>query len=179
VSLRGSKPLRQQTRRRSRRPLWHLQQPEPSKPPGGHRPGPGRLGAAAYGGARRGGAALPGVRAGHPVSAPCRGERRMDGQARRSARRDEREKRRCLAGGEICPAGLPAGGGDEQDSARARAVLAVSRYALGVPGDRLQGAQAMRGVPVPEATPWDQSEVGGDCATRCLRKWSVRPHRAP
>jgi transposase len=43
-------------------------------------------------------------------------------------------------------------------------VLAVSRYDLGVPGYRLQGYQAMLGVPVPDATQWDQSEVVGDCA---------------
>jgi hypothetical protein len=43
-------------------------------------------------------------------------------------------------------------------------VLAVSRYLLGVPSYRLQGYQAMLGVPVPDATQWDQIEVGGDCA---------------
>jgi transposase len=58
--------------------------------------------------------------------------------------------------------------GEEQDSAQARAVLAVSRYDLGVPGYRWQGSQAMLGVPVPDATPWDQSEVGGDGASKVL-----------
>jgi hypothetical protein len=43
-------------------------------------------------------------------------------------------------------------------------VLAVSRDSLGVPGYRLQGYQAMLGVPVPDATQWDQIEVVGDCA---------------
>jgi hypothetical protein len=43
-------------------------------------------------------------------------------------------------------------------------VLAVSRYYLGVPGYRLQGYQAMLGVPVPDATQWDQIEQVGDCA---------------
>ena len=54
--------------------------------------------------------------------------------------------------------------GEEKYSAQARAVLAVSRYYLGVPGYRLQGYQAMLGVPVPDATQWDQIEVVGDCA---------------
>jgi hypothetical protein len=43
-------------------------------------------------------------------------------------------------------------------------VLAVSRYYLGIPSYRLQGYQAMLGVPVPDATQWDQIEVVGDCA---------------
>jgi hypothetical protein len=64
----------------------------------------------------------------------------------------------------IFTAELPAGVGAEKYSTRARAVLAVSRYYLGVPGYRLQGYQAMLGVPVPDATQWDQSEQGGDCA---------------
>ena len=37
-------------------------------------------------------------------------------------------------------------------------------YYLGVPSYRLQGYQAMLGVPVPDATQWDQIEVVGDCA---------------
>jgi hypothetical protein len=56
--------------------------------------------------------------------------------------------------------------GDEQDSAQARAVLAVSRYSLGVPRYRLHGDQARRGVPVPDATPWDQSAVVGEWASK-------------
>jgi hypothetical protein len=43
-------------------------------------------------------------------------------------------------------------------------VLAVSRYYLGLPGYRVQGYQAMLGVPVPDATQWDQIEAVGDCA---------------
>jgi len=81
-----------------------------------------------------------------------------------SAMRYALEKLRCSACGAIFTAGLPVGVGEEKYSARARAVLAVSRYYLGVPGYRLQGYQAMLGVPVPDATQWDQIEVVGDCA---------------
>jgi hypothetical protein len=56
--------------------------------------------------------------------------------------------------------------GEEKYSARARAVLAVSRYYLGLPGYRVQGYQAMVGVPVPDATQWDQIEQVGDCADK-------------
>lgn len=76
----------------------------------------------------------------------------------------EVEKLRCSACGEMFTAGLPADAGEEKYSPRARAVLAVSRYSLGLPSYRVQGYQAMLGVPVPEATQWDQSEKVGDCA---------------
>jgi hypothetical protein len=82
-------------------------------------------------------------------------EIRIDGNALLSALRYELAKLRCSACGEIFTAGLPAGVGEEKDSAQARAGLAVSRYDLGVPGYRLQGYQAMLGVPVPDATQWD------------------------
>ena len=74
------------------------------------------------------------------------------------------EKLRCSACGEIFTAGLPAGAGEAKYSAQARAVLVVSRYYLGIPGYRLQEYQAMLGVPVPDATQWDQIEAVGDCA---------------
>ena len=128
------------------------QTPERAKAKGGHRPGTGRLGAAAYAGATRvecrheelvGGSALPGVRSGHLYALPAGVEIRIDGNALLSAMRYELEKLRCSACGEIFTAGLPAGVGDEKYSAQARAVLAVSRYYLGVPGYRLQGYQAM------------------------------------
>jgi transposase len=74
------------------------------------------------------------------------------------------QKLRCSACGQIFTARLPDGVGEEKYSARSRAVLAVSRYYLGVPGYRLQGYQAMLGVPVADATQWDQIETVGDCA---------------
>ena len=67
-------------------------------------------------------------------------------------------------------AGLPDGVGEEKYSTQARAVLAVSRYYLGVPGYRLQGYQAMLGVPVADATQWDQIEVVGDCAYKVFEQ---------
>jgi transposase len=95
---------------------------------------------------------------------PAGVEVRIDGNALLSAMRYELEKLRCSACGEVFTAGLPEGVGDEKYSARARAVLAVSRYYLGVPSYRLQGYQAMLGIPVPDSTQWDQIEIVGDCA---------------
>lgn len=48
------------------------------------------------------------------------------------------------------------------NTARARAVCAVSRSDLGRPLDRLHGSPALLGVPGPAATQWDQIETGGD-----------------
>ena len=107
---------------------------------------------------------------GNLYALPAGVEIRIDGNALLSAMHYELEKLRCSACGEIFTAGLPAGVGEEKYSAQARAVLAVSRYYLGVPGYRLQGYQAMLGVPVPDATQWDQIEVVGDCAYKVFEQ---------
>src|SRR5215468_8970180 len=147
--------------------------PERAQPRGGHRPGTGCLGAAAYVGATRVecrheelavGQRCPVCGQGTLYALPAGVEVRIDGHALLSAMHYALEKLRCSACGAIFTAGLPAGVGAEKYSAQARAVLAVSRYYLGVPGYRLQGYQAMLGVPMPDATQWDQIEVVGDCA---------------
>jgi transposase len=144
-----------------------------AQPAGGHRLGTGCLGAAAYAGATRVecrheelavGQRCPVCGQGTLYKLPAGVEIRIDGHALLSAIHYELEKLRCSACGVIFTAGLPDGVGEEKYSAQARAVLAVSRYYLGVPGYRLQGYQAMLGVPVPDATQWDQIEVVGDCA---------------
>jgi hypothetical protein len=91
-------------------------------------------------------------------------EMRLDGNALLSAVRYELEKLRCSACGQIFTASVPAAAGAEKYSARARAVLALARYYLGVPWYRLESFQALVGVPVPDATQWDQAELVGDCA---------------
>jgi hypothetical protein len=157
----------------TQRPPVESPKPEPSKPQGGHRPGTGRLGAAAYAGATHvechheelaAGQRCPVCGQGNLYALPAGVEIRIDGNALLSAVRYELEKLRCSACGEIFTAGLPAGVGEEKYSTQARAVLAVSRYDLGVPGYRLEGYQAMLGIPVPDATQWDEIEVVGDCA---------------
>jgi transposase len=91
-------------------------------------------------------------------------EIRLDGNALLSAMHSAVEKLRCSACGAIFTAGVPEGVEEEKYSAQARAVLAVSRYYLGLPGYRLPAYQARLGVPVPDATQWDQIEAVGDCA---------------
>ena len=140
---------------------------------GGHRPGYGRLGAKVYEGAERVecrhealavGERGPVCGQGRLYALPPGVEIRIDGHALLSAIRYEVEKLRCSACGQVFTAPLPRGAGEEKYSARARAVLAVCRYYLGLPLYRLQGYQAMQGVPVPDATQWDQIEKVGDCS---------------
>src|SRR6266853_4218925 len=142
------------------------------KPQGGHRAGTGRLGADAYGGAERTecrhedlavGQRCPVCGQGTFYELPPGVEIRIDGHALLSALRYELQKLRCSACGQMFTAPLPHEAGDEKYSARARAVLVVGRYYLGLPFYRLQGYQAMLGVPVPDATQWDQIEKVGDC----------------
>jgi transposase len=152
---------------------------ETRKPQGGHRPGTGRLGAEAYVGAERVecrhedlavGQRCPVCGQGTLYALPAGVEVRIDGQALLSAIRYELEKLRCSACGQIFTAELPVRGGAEKYSARARAILVVSRYYLGLPGYRVQAYQAMLGVPVPDATQWDQIEHVGNCAYRVFRQ---------
>lgn len=59
--------------------------------------------------------------------------RRLEGNAWLSAIRYELEKLRCAACGQVFTAKRPAGVSEEKSSPRARAVLAVSRYYVGLP----------------------------------------------
>src|SRR4029453_11734094 len=85
-------------------------------------------------------------------------EMRLDGHALLSAVRYTLEKFRCSACGQVFTAALADEAGQEKYSARARAVLVLGRYYLGVPLYRLEGYQAMVGVPVSDATQWDHIE---------------------
>jgi transposase len=140
---------------------------------GGHRPGHGRRGADAYASAERVechhealrvGERCPVCGQGRLYALPPGVEIRIDGNALLSAIRYELEKLRCSACGEVFTAKVPEAAGAEKYSPRARAVLAVSRYYLGLPLYRVESYQAMLGVPVPDATQWDQIEKVGDCA---------------
>lgn len=87
---------------------------------------------------------------------------RIDGNALLTATRYERARLRCSACTEVFTAPLPAAAGEEKYTHRARVCLALSRYFLGVPFHRLQQLQAMIGVPVADATQWDQVERVAD-----------------
>jgi transposase len=153
-------------------PPGDVQNQEQAKPKGGHRPGTGRLGADAYRGAERVecrheelavGQRCPVCGQGTLYELPPGVEIRLDGHGLLSAIRYELQKLRCSACGQIFTAPLPREAGAEKYSARARAVLVVGRYYPGLPFYRIEGYQAMLGVPMPDATQWDQIEKVGDC----------------
>lgn len=138
-----------------------------------HRPGHGRQGAAVYRAAQTVecrheelavGERCPTCGRGRLYRLPPGVEMRLDGNALLSAVRYELEKLRCSACGQIFTASVPAAAGPEKYSARARVVLALARYYLGLPWSRLEGFQALVGVPVPDATQWDQTELVGASA---------------
>jgi hypothetical protein len=140
---------------------------------GGHRAGTGRLGAEVYAGAERVecrheelavGQRCPVCGQGRLYQLPPGVVIRIDGNALLRAIRYELEKLRCSACGMVFTAPLPAAAGEEQYSPRARAVLAVSRYFLGLPFYRIEAYQALVGMPLPDATQWDQIEQVANCA---------------
>ena len=78
--------------------------------------------------------------------------------------RYELERLRCSACGEVFTAQLPTQASASKYNSRARAAIVMNRYFLGVPFYRLEAYQALVGVPVPDATQWDQVEDVADCA---------------
>src|SRR5215813_1088572 len=140
--------------------------PAKQKPPPGH----GRHGAEVYRAAQTVACRHEELAAGERCPACGRGtlyrlppgvEMRLDGNALLSAVRYELEKLRCSACGQIFTASVNAAAGTEKYTARARAVVALARYYLGLPWYRLEGLQALVGVPVPDATQWAQGEIVG------------------
>jgi transposase len=104
-------------------------------------------------------------------------ELRLDGHARLSAVRYELEKFRCSACGQLFTASVPVEAGTEKYTPRARAVLALGRYYLGVPWYRREGCQALVGVPVADATQGAQAELVGDCSQpifKCLETMAAQ-----
>src|SRR5512144_609038 len=131
------------------------------------RHGHGRLGAAVYPGAKRvvcrhdtlaTGQRCPACGRGTLYPLPAGVEIRIDGNALLSAVRDELEKLRCSACGEVFTAAAPATAEPEKYSLRARTVIALGRYYLGLPFYRIEQYQALVGVPVADATLWDLAE---------------------
>jgi transposase len=149
--------------------------PEKKSPPPGH----GRHGADVYRAAQTVACRHEELAIGERCPACGRGtlyrlppgvEMRLDGNALVSAMRYELEKLRCSACGQVFTASVPVTAGREKYTARARAVLALARYYLGLPWHRLEGFQALVGVPVADATQWDQGEIVGDCSYPIFRQ---------
>ena len=145
----------------------------PPLAPSERRRGHGRRGADGYPGAERvvcrhetlaAGQRCPACGRGTLYPLPAGVEIRIDGHALLSAIRYELEKLRCSACGAVFTAPLPAAAGTDKYSARARAVIALGRYYLGLSFYRIEQYQALVGVPVADATQWELAERVADCA---------------
>jgi transposase len=154
-------------------PTSSAAKPSGEEPSAERRSGHGRWSAEAYPGAEQvvcrhealaAGQRCPACGRGTLYPLPAGVEIRVDGNALLTAVRYELERLRCSACGQVFTAPLPVAAGEKKYTARARAVLALSRYSLGVPFYRLAGFQALVGVPIADATQWDQAERVADCA---------------
>jgi hypothetical protein len=158
--------------------------PDPARAPApaavARRRGHGRQGAAVYTGAERvvcrhdtlaAGQRCPACGRGTLYPLPAGVEIRIDGNALLSAIRDELEKLRCSACGEVFTAAMRAEAGADNYSPRARAVIALGRYYLGLPFYRIEPYQALVGVPVADATLWDLAEPVADSAWPVFESW--------
>ena len=140
---------------------------EPGKPAAATPPakGHGRNGAEAYSGAERvavqhatlhPGDACPGAHCkGRVYQREARRLVRIRGVVPIQATVFEQEEYRCNLCGELFPAALPAGVGEEKYDATVPSMVAVLRYGSGFPLNRIAGLQASYGVPLPAATQWD------------------------
>src|SRR5512144_1214750 len=155
--------------------------PAPDRPV--RRQGHGRHGAGVYTGAERvvcrhetlaAGQTCPACGRGTLYPLPAGVEIRIDGNALLSAVRYELEKWRCSACGEVFTAAAPATAEPDKYSPRARAVIALGRYYLGLPFYRMEQYQALVGVPIADATLWDLAEQVADSAWPvCEALWAL------
>ena len=152
------------------------------------RRGHGRQGADAYTGAKRVVCNHEALEAGQKCPACGRGslyrlpdgvEIRIDSAGLLNALRYEVEKLRCSGCGQIFTADLPPSAGVEKYTPHARAVIVLSRYHLGLPFHRLEQLQALVGVPVADATLWDQAEQVASCVYPVFEQLQKQAAQSP
>ena len=128
-------------------------------------PGHGRNGAAAYTGATRIEVPHPSLQPGDPCPKCEEGTVydtkrprvlvRLKGRAPVEATIFSLQKLRCNLCGELFIAERPAGVGEEKYDATAGSMIALSRYGMGMPMNRLETLQESLGVPLPDSTQWE------------------------
>jgi len=127
--------------------------------------GHGRNGTVAYRNARKvpvpHGTLQPGDRCPHCPKGKVYGKKephglvRIIGQAPLQATVYELQRLRCNLCGETFTAEPPEGVGSEKYDATAIAMVALLKYATGVPFYRIEGLQRSLGIPLPATTQWD------------------------
>ena len=128
--------------------------------------GHGRYGADAYTGAEKSYVAHETLEPGGPCPDPgCNGKVydlmhpsvlvRVVGRSFLGAKVIERQQFRCNLCGKVFTAPMPEGVGPEKYDETAASMIAILRYATGMPFNRLEGLQANFGIPLPASTQWD------------------------
>ncbi|WP_051311029.1 IS66 family transposase [Zooshikella ganghwensis] len=128
------------------------------------RPGHGRLPASAYTAAETISLDHPDYKTGDPCPTQCGGKLyqiktpgvfiRIEGGQLFNAYRYEQKRLRCAVCGEIFKASLPVAVTEKYDE-RAKAMVTVLKYQLGMPFYRLAQWQQQTGVPIPDTTQWE------------------------
>jgi|MudIll2142460700_1097286.scaffolds.fasta_scaffold13540_3 hypothetical protein len=80
---------------------------------------------------------------------------RIRGMAPLSATRYELERLRCNLCGEVFTAAAPQGIGEQKYDQTATAMIALLKYACGLPFHRIEKLQKNLGIPMPAATQWE------------------------
>jgi transposase len=132
---------------------------------GGKRKGHGRNGAKAYTGARKVKVPLEEFRAGTACPCCAKGklyasvepERivRVKGRAPLSATVYELDRLRCGLCGEVFKAEPPEGVGKEKYDAGSASMIALLKYGMGMPFNRLAKMEGLLGIPLPASTQWE------------------------
>lgn len=132
---------------------------------GHRRPGHGRTSAQAFTGAGQVGVVhatlhhgdrCPECRKGKLYTQPQPAVRvRIRGMAPLAATRYELERLRCNLCGEVFTAAAPAGVGEQKYDETAPAMIALLKYACGLPFHRIEKLQRHLGIPLPAATQWE------------------------
>ncbi len=151
--------------------------PSSGKPPDdsntGNARGHGRRGAADYPGAEtvscphgeyHPGDPCPQCKGGRLYPLPSLVRLRFTGQPLASVTRYERERLRCGTCGYLTVASLPPEATGERYTVSLKVTLAVAHYHLGLPFKRIESFQDMVGMPLPDATQWEQVEQVADSA---------------
>lgn len=87
---------------------------------------------------------------------------RIRGMAPLSATRYERERLRCNLCGKVFTAQSPEGVGDQKYDETATAMIALLKYACGLPFHRIERMQRNFGIPLPAATQWELVAAAAD-----------------
>lgn len=147
-------------------------QPSPSRSPKEKSKGHGRNGASSYQGAQKVCLPHPCYKAGdrcplcpkgklYPFWEPGR-EVRIVGRAPLDATVYQLEKLRCNLCGKIFTAQVPEEAGDDKYDETAGAMVALLKYAGGLPFNRLEKLQQSLGIPFPASTQWQIVERTAD-----------------